>query len=725
MARLSLANRTQWLSVAATIAFTAALTALLAYGMRRASELQSASAALQLASELGSQPQLLHSELTLIQRGLESQTYVGDSLRTVNAGLDTSVSGFQQLRDSLAAAGLQNDAGIAGPLENALTAWQPFETQLQRLADIKSADLYADTARGSALTASGLQLKRAVDNLLSAQTGNSRAIADNLTQLSEALRTIVVRNGSNLRMLLLAGTALATVLLAMMLYFAVRARRASAAAQLAERQVDNILGTVREGLFLIDRQGRIGSAHSSSLTALLHTPSPSGQSIEDLLRPLVGDKTLLAASKYIKLLWKEKVHEELIESVNPLSQIEVSFTRTQGGRETRYLSFAFRRARDDSDYLLGAVADVTDRVILQQELEKLKADSDASGNLLMQLLKVDPTQLDSFLRSADEAFRNCNAVLIEPGKDQDVLRNKLDGVFRELHSVKGEAMALGLEGFAQRVHAAEEVLSTLREQDELAGDQFVPVVTKLDELIGHAADLADVRERVATFRGVPALDQVPNVAPVRDASVRSTRAAVVRSAAAPASPAALEGLLKSLATDVARSLGRNIQLRVDGLELVPAAHAARVKDICVQMVRNAIVHGIEPPEQRAAAGKLPGGTVRVSFADTGGDYSLLIEDDGQGLSYEGILNRALQLDLVNPHQAVGMDRAGVFRLIFHPGFSTSEGVSEHAGRGVGLDVVNAAVRDCGGRIGISTTAGQYTRFKVLLPKQAAARSTAA
>jgi HPt (histidine-containing phosphotransfer) domain-containing protein len=638
MARLSLANRTQWLSVAATIVFTAALTALLAYGMRRASELQSASAALQLASELGSQPQLLRSELTLIQRGLESQTYVGDSLRAVSAGHDTSVSGFRQLSDSLAAAGLQNDAEIAGPLENALTAWQPFEKQLQQLAGIKSADLYADSARGSALTASGLKLKGAVDNLLSAQTRNSRAITDNLAQLSEALRTIVVRNGSNLRLLLLAGTALAAVLLAMMLYFAVRARRAAAAAQLAERQVDNILGTVREGLFLIDRQGRIGAAHSSSLTALLHTPSPAGQSIEDLLRPLVGDKTLLAASKYIKLLWKEKVHEELIESVNPLSQIEVSFTRSQGGRETRYLSFAFRRARDDSDYLLGAVADVTDRVILQQELESLKADSDASGNLLMQLLKVDPTQLDSFLRSADEAFRNCNAVLIEPGKDQNVLRNKLDGVFRELHSVKGEAMALGLEGFAQRVHAAEDVLSTLREQDELAGDQFVPVVTKLDELIGHAADLADVRERVATFRAVPVLDQVPNVAPVRDASVRSTRAAMARGSTATTSPATLEGLLKSLAADVGRALGRSIQLRIDGLELVPAAHAARVKDICLQMVRNAIVHGIEPPEQRAAAGKPPGGTIRVSFADTGGgDYSLLIEDDGQGLSYEGIL----------------------------------------------------------------------------------------
>jgi chemotaxis protein histidine kinase CheA len=195
-------------------------------------------------------------------------------------------------------------------------------------------------------------------------------------------------------------------------------------------------------------------------------------------------------------------------------------------------------------------------------------------------------------------------------------------------------------------------------------------------------------------------------------------------AAAPAANG-LDTLLKSLTTDVSRASGRNVQLRLDGLDAIPASHERRVRDICVQMVRNSIVHGVESPEQRAGSGKPPGGVVRVSFSDSGKDeYALLIEDDGQGLSYERILNRALQMDLVKPAQVMNMDRAAIFRLIFMPGFSTAESVSDHAGRGVGLDAVNALVRDAGGRIGISTAPGQFTRFKIVLPKtMAMAQST--
>jgi chemotaxis protein histidine kinase CheA len=183
----------------------------------------------------------------------------------------------------------------------------------------------------------------------------------------------------------------------------------------------------------------------------------------------------------------------------------------------------------------------------------------------------------------------------------------------------------------------------------------------------------------------------------------------------------LAPLLQGLAREVGQACRREVQLQLNGLDLVPPQHQARVKDICVQMIRNAIVHGIESTERRVANGKQAAGTVRISFAEQGNeDYSLLIEDDGAGLSYEQILNRALALGLVKPAQAVQMDRAAVFRLIFMPGFSTASKAGEHAGRGVGLDVVNTIVRECGGRIGIATTPGQFTRFKLRLPRAAAA-----
>jgi len=95
---------------------------------------------------------------------------------------------------------------------------------------------------------------------------------------------------------------------------------------------------------------------------------------------------------------------------------------------------------------------------------------------------------------------------------------------------------------------------------------------------------------------------------------------------------------------------------------------------------------------------------------------LTIEDDGRGLNYEQIIDKALKQGLVRPQQAMTLERAAVYKLIFQPGFSTADTVSEHAGRGVGLDAVSNWVRENGGNIAVSTVVGQYTRFKVVLPK---------
>jgi chemotaxis protein histidine kinase CheA len=137
------------------------------------------------------------------------------------------------------------------------------------------------------------------------------------------------------------------------------------------------------------------------------------------------------------------------------------------------------------------------------------------------------------------------------------------------------------------------------------------------------------------------------------------------------------------------------------------------------MIRNSIVHGIESPEARRDAGKIEEGTLQVSFSEDGSEEFLLtIEDDGRGLNYEQIIDKALKQGMVKPQQAMSLERAAVYKLIFQPGFSTANEVSEHAGRGVGLDAVSNWVRENGGNIAVSTVAGQYTRFKVVLPKTA-------
>jgi signal transduction histidine kinase len=705
--------RAQWLQYAATMLFASALAVILGLGMGLAGRLQSGSAALQLASELSSRPQFVSSELTLIQRGLETRTYVGQSVRNVTTLRETTNQAFALLQTDIKAANLTVQSRVATPLTSAVTRWQALDRELSALATLPEKTLYADNASGSDLTAEGKRLKAAVDQLLTTQTANLKTMGDALTQLSGELRGSVTDDGSQLRLLLLAGSAVACMLLALMLYFAVRSQRAGAAAARAERQMANILTTVREGLFLVGRDLTLGDTCSASLAGLLRTPAPAGSSFEALLEPLVDAKTLTAAVKFLGLLWKDKVHEELIESVNPLAQIEVSLPNAQGGKDQRYLAFSFRRVRGDdgaSDYVLGVVADVTDRVMLARELEMAKAEHDSHATLLLQLMRTDAQQLRAFLSSANVAFRASNALLTAPGSNPDELKRKLQGVFRELHGVKGEASAIGMTGFSQRIHAIEDLLSGLREKPQLSGSDFVPVVVKLDELMDHATQIKQMQERVSSL--APADD---------DERHTDTAVAIGRTARLRAPPNRLEALLRSLTDEVAGASGRSVKLVAQGLEDVPSEYGDVVKDVCIQLIRNAVVHGIEPAAERTGRGKEEHGTVTIKFAgDSPQDYLLTIEDDGKGLDYEQIIDKALRQGLIRPQQAANLDRNAVYRLIFQPGFSTAETVSEHAGRGVGLDAVSTRVREHGGKVGLSTNIGRYTRFKVLLPKPTAA-----
>jgi HPt (histidine-containing phosphotransfer) domain-containing protein/PAS domain-containing protein len=737
------APRAQWFPVVLAAACATLLALLLFAGVQRAARLQSVSSALQTAAGLAGAPQLERSALTLVQRGLETRSYVGDSLHTLATSRSMTEQSFAQLAAAMQTAGL-GPRSAAGLLRGrAAEHWQNLQRGLARLELQRGADLYVDSAGGSQLSPTGQGLKREVDALLTAQARDATQLGSELTQLAAQLRQNVVSAGSTLRALLLAGAALASLLLATMLHFALRAGRAARAAQRAEQQVNDLLDTVREGLFLVGRDGRLGDAHSSSLRALLRTEHPGGQSFEELLRPLVDARTLQAATRFLGLLWKDKINDELIESVNPLNPIGVSFARPGGGTELRHLSFTFRRIRGggaEREYLFGVVADVTEHILLQQELERLKTDSEARAAQLLHMLQVEPLQLQGFLGTVDATVRRCNALLRVPGHEQGELLNKVQGVFREMHSLKGEASALGLGTFSQRAHAIEEQLSALRASNALVGNDFVPLVVKLDELLTHGQELGALRARMADAQSQAGVaDELlseqhgntavlaPRLAPPAQraqSAGHATRSSVDTSSTQPArllaagdAPIPLATLLQQLSHEVASSVGREVVLRAEGLDLLPLSHAARVREACVQMVRNAIVHGIEPVAERIAAGKTPAGNLKIRFTVTvDEDYALLFEDDGRGLDVHAIRARALQRGLIDAGQAAALERSGAYRLLFLPGFSTVEQVTEHAGRGVGLDVVNAAVRALGGRIGIASMPGRFTRFKLALPR---------
>ena len=165
--------------------------------------------------------------------------------------------------------------------------------------------------------------------------------------------------------------------------------------------------------------------------------------------------------------------------------------------------------------------------------------------------------------------------------------------------------------------------------------------------------------------------------------------------------------------DLASRLGKRVNLRTsgEGTELDKGV-IERIVDPLVHLVRNSVDHGLETPELREAAGKNPVGTVTLSASHQGGHIVIEIIDDGRGLNRERILAKAAERGLPVSDQ---MPDGEVWKLIFHPGLSTAEQVTDVSGRGVGMDVVRQNIAALGGDIDIESVLGQGTRVTIRLP----------
>jgi two-component system chemotaxis sensor kinase CheA len=169
-----------------------------------------------------------------------------------------------------------------------------------------------------------------------------------------------------------------------------------------------------------------------------------------------------------------------------------------------------------------------------------------------------------------------------------------------------------------------------------------------------------------------------------------------------------------LVRDLSRKSGKQIELILQGEDTeLDRKVVEDINDPLMHMVRNSVDHGIEPPERRAAAGKAAQATLRLGAFHEAGNVVIEIADDGAGLDTDRIYAKAVANGLIA--DGVPMAPADIHQLIFQPGFSTAEKVTEISGRGVGMDVVRRNIDALRGRIEIATTRGQGTTFSIRLP----------
>jgi two-component system chemotaxis sensor kinase CheA len=733
--------RAVWVAVG--ILALAFLVGVLAPAWYFAGRLVENNTAVRAIGELQQQPSRMQAALNSIQDRLRARGFVRDSieqLKRATVQFDGETKKLMSGDESISIGGFGSDDDVQKTIKEMTAAWKKYKPALDPVANFTSIP-YSDSEReGTQLNMDGRELQRQVTNAVTQSRAYTPALEKNLVQIITGLQSSSDSLATALRSVVLIGVGLAGALAALVGYLSLARGKQAAAAAAARQQTEDILSTVREGLFLLDADLKIGTIHSDATAQLFQRESVAGITFEDLLRDLVTAKTLAIATKFVKVLWSERTKENLIRSINPLNEVEL-LVGEKGSKdaETRYLEFNFHRVRRDGaiTHVLVSVADVTARVALAAQLKGAQDNAQHQMDAFLSILHVDPVQLSSFLDDSDVAFKMINATLRDPARDSATFRRKIDGLFRQIHSIKGEAAAIGLGSMEARAHALENDLSALRERTDLTGDDFLPLLTKFDDLVSHSHSVRDMVTKLASFRDSFGKHQhAPagggnSAASTGDSTTRAPKLSEDAVAAeATLQRSAREGFVASaqqLADRIANDHGKKVVVSCRGHDQVPEAYRRPVKDVLIQLIRNAVVHGIETPAERQQQGKSVEGHIRINFemTDGGRAFRMMCEDDGRGLTPEKLRKTAVAKGIISQNDAAALSDQEAMMLVFRSGFSTAKDVTRDAGRGVGMDVIAEIAARLGGRISLNSEIGKNMKLSLSFPAQQSAAGVVA
>jgi chemotaxis protein histidine kinase CheA len=266
----------------------------------------------------------------------------------------------------------------------------------------------------------------------------------------------------------------------------------------------------------------------------------------------------------------------------------------------------------------------------------------------------------------------------------------------------------------------QEVVEALHAQQQArsgpsASDSTIRVdVAQLDRLMNRMGELVLLRNQIVQYTNSIEDSELLGTAQRLNLLTTELQEGVMKTRMQPIGN--IWGKFPRTVRDVALGCGKQVRIEMEGKETeLDKTIIEAIKDPLTHLVRNAVDHGIETPGVRQAAGKDPEGRLFLRAFHEGGQVNIEITDDGAGLDYERIRNKAIQKALVSADQAARMTEREITNLIWLPGFSTAEKVTNVSGRGVGMDVVKTNIEKIGGTVDVQSKPGQGSTVRMKIP----------
>lgn len=559
--------------------------------------------------------------------------------------------------------------------------WIPYKNILSPLVGIARID------------SSNAYILSSLRDSISYGSANNISLLKLSTELGERIEMLTARKVSRLKTVQVTGMSFALINFVIILFhFIGRLRSNDMEVEKSRKQTEQILDTVQEGLLLIDRDGHIGEQHSAFITNIFPEHDIAGELFLDLLKDRITSSDLQVAEKYIRLLFKEKVNDKLTLDLNPLKRVELHKVLPDGRPEKNVLSFNFSQilSLDGSiEYLLVTLKDISELIQLEDDLKQAKDETDGQLQIIKNILRSDPKQYETYLLRSLETLNHINSILEQSSRGEENYRKKIDEIFIEIHRLKGDSSTHNMSEIAANCHEMENELSTLKASTSLKGDDFMVLTIKLKELIQKIESYSQVAKKLSEFG----------------------------SKATPDNRVCSADELLALAETMARKDGKNVELLYSeiGTQNLDENRKALLSDLVIQLLRNAVIHGIEPADIRRSLGKPDAGKVMISILKKQDQLTLSVRDDGAGINFSKLKEKARNMPELNGLELDKLRGKELLRILFISGLSSAEKTSEYAGRGVGMNLVKDIVNKLNGKISLASTPKRSTSFQFLFP----------
>lgn len=488
-----------------------------------------------------------------------------------------------------------------------------------------------------------------------------------------------------------------------------------------------LMDTIPAGILSLDDNFLVNPEFSEEARKMFQASQLSGKRFTDLL--LLNEAEAKGLEEFFDVMRQELIDAESMAGLNPIPELQL---KKEGPPKWIRLRFYLIHRPGLTSHILVVAEDITEEKRLAAQVSKSERE-----NLQLKAIAEDPELFREFLSESGAILRDVQAKAVALDQSE-ASRELVNDIFRGVHTIKGVSGSFGLMQLAEAAGELESSLEPLRKPGTpitttLIADTdaklkalsgcFAEAKSSAGKILGDdAANEGGVFLRISSEeikRHIKELATLDSAASSAEAALSLLKKEVLERLGHLKSVPAKRGLARSLkiVPGLIDRLAKEVVFTLDGGEIPIDCDIAReLNTPLIHMIRNALDHGIEPPENRLDCGKDITGAVTLHVDKDEATLLLTLSDDGKGLDPETLKKSAVSKGLLSEEEAAALSVDDTLGLIFRPGFSTASEVTDVSGRGVGMDAVRASIEEnLGGTVKISSLKGKGTTFVIKIP----------